>query len=110
MPAYTMLKFDGSAATSEQAVSGSTNNTFFHVLPPSVVLKTPRSSFGPHSRPSPHTYTLSGFFGSTTMRAILSLLSRPILVQCSPASSDLYMPSPIDALFRGFSSPVPTYT
>src|SRR5215467_12900240 len=54
MPAYRMFELPGSAAMSEHDVCGSTYRTFLHVLPPSTVLKTPRSSFGPHSRPSPH--------------------------------------------------------
>src|SRR5215470_19986790 len=64
IPAYRMFELPGSAAMSEHDVCGSMYNNFFHVLPPSVVLKTPRSSFGPHSRPRPQAYTRSGFFAS----------------------------------------------
>src|SRR3954469_19361684 len=45
-----------------------------------------------------------------TRRAMRSLFSSPIRVQCSPPSIDLYTPSPIDALLRGLPSPVPAKT
>src|SRR5258705_3668900 len=96
------------AEMSEQEVSRSTYSTRFQFLPPSVVLKTPRSSLGPHSRPRTQAYTTSGFFESMTIRATLSLFSSPMRVQCSPPSIDLYMPLPTDALLLGLPSPVPT--
>src|SRR5215831_11718899 len=104
-----MFELFGSAEISEQEVCGSTNSTRFQDFPPSTVLNTPRSSLGPHSRPMPHAKTRSALCASITMRAILSDFSRPMCVQCSPPSTDLYIPSPIDALLRGLPSPVPTY-
>src|SRR5678815_3506665 len=102
-----MFELFGSAEISEQAVCGSTNSTRFQDFPPSTVLKTPRSSLGPHSRPMLHANTMSGLCASTTRRAILSDFSSPMCDQCSPPSIDLYIPSPIDALLRGFPSPDP---
>src|SRR6266513_6521919 len=100
----------GSIARSEQPVSLSTYNTRCQVLPPSVVLYTPRCSLLFHRCPVAATYTTSEFFGSTTMRAIRSESSRPINFQVSPASVVLYRPVPTDTLLRVHDSPVPTQT
>src|SRR4051812_39320258 len=62
-PASSALGSNGSIRRSIAPVRSSTNSTFFHVLPPSSVLKTPRSSFGPHTRPIAATYTVFGSFG-----------------------------------------------
>ena len=37
---------------------------FFHDLPPSIVLKTPRSVCSPQGEPIAPTYTISGLVGS----------------------------------------------
>src|SRR6266850_452463 len=83
---------------------------FFHVAPPSLVLYTPRSGFGPHKCPSAATYTTSEFFGWTTIRPMCRAASSPIFFHVFPPSSDLYTPSPHDELCRLFGSPVPTHT
>ena len=70
-------------------VLSSTYRTLFHVLPPSVVLNRPRSSFGPYSRPSAPTYTMSGFFGWTTILPIWNDFFRPMFFQVLPPSVDL---------------------
>ena len=81
-----MLLFDGSIAMSVNPVSSSMNLILFHVLPPSVVLKMPRSGFGPNRWPGDATYTVSGFFGSITMRAIVCVSFRPMFVNVLPPS------------------------
>src|SRR5260370_32849254 len=86
------------------------NLTLAQVFPPSVVLKMPRSRFGPNRWPSAATYTVLGLRGSITMRAIVWVSRRPILVKVLPASVDRYMPSPAVALCRLLGSPVPTHT
>jgi hypothetical protein len=58
-------------------------------LPPSVVLKTPRSSLALHRCPVAQTKTVSLALGSTWMRAIRSVSPRPTFVQLSPPSVDL---------------------
>src|SRR5579863_10691650 len=63
--------------------------TFFQVLPPSEVLKTPRSSLSFQTRPVAQTRTLLLSFGSTRIFAICSLSFNPMLVQFSPPSLDL---------------------
>src|SRR5579885_2795956 len=68
MPANKFLGFFTSSARPEQPEFSLTNSTCFHVLPPSDVLYTPRSSCGPVARPTAHTYTMFGFVGCTTMR------------------------------------------
>ena len=55
---------------SRPPVSLLTNSVFFHVLPPSVVLKMPRSSFGPNGEPSAASHTVLGLDGWTLMPPI----------------------------------------
>ncbi len=81
-----MLLFDGSIAMSSNPVSSSMNLTFAHVLPPSVVLYTPRSGPGPKRCPGDATYTVSGFFGSMTMRPIVCVSFSPMFVNVLPPS------------------------
>ena len=76
-----MLLLVGSAEMSEHDVCESRYSTFFQVTPPSPVRYTPRSSLGPHSRPSTQAYTMSALRESITRRAILSDFSSPIFVQ-----------------------------
>src|SRR6516165_2677187 len=66
--AYRILALVGSITRSFAPVSSSTVRTAFHVLPPSVVLNTPRSPPGPHRLPVAATNTTSLFRGSMTMR------------------------------------------
>src|SRR5882762_9731382 len=84
--------------------------TFFQVLPPSVVWYTPRSSLSSHKCPKAQTSTSFPSPGFTRILAMCSLSFRPILVQFSPPSVDLYTPSPTDTLLRVHGSPVPTQT
>src|SRR6266542_4930827 len=53
--AMRTLGFDGSITMSVNPVFSSTNFVFVHVFPPSVVLKTPRSWFGPNRWPTAAT-------------------------------------------------------
>src|SRR5216117_3634120 len=56
IPAYNVFAFDGSIASIEQPVDRFVpRNTLVHVLPPSVVLYTPRSSLSLHSLPGTQT-------------------------------------------------------
>src|SRR5262245_16952707 len=96
--AYTVSGSRGSIARSVAPVFASTKSTFFHVWPPSTVLKTPRSSFGPHRWPAAATYTIDGLAGCTRMRPTCFVSRRPAAVQVRPASADLYTPSPHDEL------------
>ena len=56
VPARSTSGFFASIEMPEHPVFASTNSTRFHVAPPSVVLKTPRSCCGPVVRPSAQTY------------------------------------------------------
>ena len=73
----------GSIRSSRAPVLSSTYSTLSHVLPPSVVLKTPRSSLAPHTRPKAATYTVFGSFGWTT---ILPMLKRLLQADVSSTS------------------------
>src|SRR5580692_10822217 len=84
--------------------------TFFQVLPPSLVWKTPRSSLSFHRCPVAQTSTSLPSPGFTRILAMCSLSFRPTLVQFSPPSVDLYTPSPTDTLLRVQASPEPTQT
>src|ERR1039457_6014257 len=61
--AYSTFGSLASSARSEIPVWSSRYRTFRHVRPPSVVLKTPRCSFGPKACPSTPTQTMLGFVG-----------------------------------------------
>src|SRR6266404_3211880 len=102
-----MLVLCGSRATSEIPVSSSTYSDLVQVAPPSVVLKTPRSGFGPHRSPRAATYAMLGSVGWTTMRPMWRVSFSPMCVHVLPASSDLYTPLPHDELCRSLGSPVP---
>src|ERR1043166_5944271 len=105
-----MLGFDGSIARSPMPVESFRKRIFFQLLPPSVVLNTPRSAFGPHTWPSAPTYATSGFLGLSTMRAICCVSLSPSDVHVRPPSVVFHMPSPCDTLPRIGLSPPPTYT
>src|SRR5881227_385279 len=80
----------GSIFTSVQPVERfAPLRTWFHVLPPSVVLYRPRSGESLHNAPGTAAKTVSPFLGSTTTREIRSDFSKPARVQVSPPSVDL---------------------
>src|ERR1051326_5273234 len=85
-------------------------STFFHDLPPSVVLNTPRVSFSVHSWPAEATYTMSGLVGWTTIRPIGPVSGSPMCCQVRALSVDLYTPTPEYELRKMFDSPVPIHT
>ena len=97
-------------ARSEQPVFSSTNSTFVHVVPPSVVRKTPRSGCGPYAWPSAQTTTVLGSCGWMTVRGTRPVFSRPMSAHVLPASIDLYTPWPTEMCERIFPSPVPAQT
>src|SRR4029077_11045551 len=84
--------------------------TLRQVLPPSVVLNTPRSGFSPHTCPRAATQATLGSFGSSTTRWMCSVFSSPRWVQVRPPPREREMPLRIETLLRGFPSPVPTQT
>jgi len=110
MPAKSTRGFDGFIAMSEQPVFSSTKSVRCHVLPPSAVRKTPRSSCGPYAWPTAHAITTSGLVGSISMRAMRPVFSSPISVHVRPASVDLNMPAPTEMWLRMNGSPVPAHT
>src|SRR5665811_2182282 len=59
---------------------------FDHVLPPSVVLYTPRSLLSLQSLPGTQAYTVFVFTGSIRIFAMRSESLRPMLTQVSPPS------------------------
>ena len=61
--ANTTLGLRRSMATSAAPVLPSLNSTFFQDLPPSALLKTPRSSLGTLYLPKSATKTMSGLAG-----------------------------------------------
>src|SRR5579862_924908 len=85
-------------------------STFRQVFPPSLVLKTPRSSLSFHRCPMAQAYTTLPSLGSIRILAICSESVSPTFFQFSPPSTDLYTPSPIDTLLRSQPSPLPTQT
>ena len=107
--AYKVFGLEGSIAKSAHPVELFRNKIFSQVSPPSVDLKTPLSSLSDQSAPKTATYISLEFSGLTIMFAILSEFSSPIFFQLLPPSVDLYKPSPIETLFLGHGSPVPTY-
>src|SRR5262245_4068637 len=91
-------------------VLSSTFSTCFQVVPPSVVLYTPRSPPGPQSDPVAATRTVLLSSGSITMRAIARELGRPMFFHDVPPSVDFHTPPPQEELWRLFDSPEPTHT
>src|SRR5579875_245820 len=89
VPASTVSGLPGSMLSPLQPVCSLTKSVRFHVLPPSVVRNTPRSCCGLLPRPSAHTSTSSGFFGSIAMRAMRPVFSSPMCCHVLPASVDL---------------------
>ncbi len=61
--AYTTLGLPGWSSRSIAPVLSDTNSVFFQVLPPSVVLKTPRSPLGLKMSPYAATQTVLGSLG-----------------------------------------------
>src|SRR6184192_2441619 len=82
--------FVGSIARSVQPVERfDPLRTWFHVLPPSVVLYRPRSGESLHNAPGTAAKTVSLLLGSTTTRAMRSDFCKPARVHVSPPSVDL---------------------
>lgn len=84
--AYSVSGSAGSICTSTNPVLLSMNLLFSHVLPPSVVLNSPRSAFGPQKCPTAATYAMSGFFGCTAMRPMWCVSFSPHAVHVLPPS------------------------
>ena len=84
-----MSGFSQSTSMSRPPVSLLTNSVFFQVLPPSVVLKMPRSSFGPNGEPSAASHTVLVLNGCTLMPPTWPESLRPMNSHFAPASVDL---------------------
>ena len=63
---------------SDTPVESLRKRIFFHDLPPSVDLNTPRSAFGPKKWPNAPTYTTSGLVGSTITFSIWRVSPSPM--------------------------------
>src|SRR5204863_5957520 len=87
--AYSTLESVGSIFKSMAPVFSSQNWDTCQVLPPSVVLKMPRSLLGPQVWPIAATYTVSGLRGSMAMRPMECVSLRPMCCQVLPPSTDL---------------------
>src|ERR1700684_4173041 len=109
--AYTTCDFEGATASAirPQGFAGRPLLlvSFISVQwsPPSVDSNSPLP--GPPARKA-RTLLLS--WGSMRILAMCSESFKPMLVQFSPPSVDLYMPSPIETLFLVQASPEPTQT
>src|SRR5579862_4985410 len=101
IPAYSTCGFDGSIARLIAPVPSFTYRIFFQVLPPSVVLNTPRSGLGANMWPRAATYTTSGLLGSTRIQLMMWVSPRPMNDHDLPPSVDLYIPSPVRTVLRG---------
>src|SRR2546430_16004432 len=92
--AYSTSGLDGSRTRSEIPVESLRNSTLFHVLPPSVVLYTPRSAFGPKACPWAPTHTMSGLAGWKRAREVCRVSASPTKAQGLPPSIALEPPRP----------------
>ena len=94
-------------STSTKPVVSLMNFLFTHVLPPSVVLKSPRSRLGRHAAPRAATHAVFGSVGCTITRPMCSVSLRPMKVHVRPPSTDLKTPPPGEIELRELGSPVP---
>jgi hypothetical protein len=76
-------------ASTRPPVESLTKSVFFQVRPPSVVLKIPRSSFGPNGDPSAASQTMFGLVGCTMRLPICPASFSPMNCHVLPASVDL---------------------
>src|SRR5437870_5323926 len=95
-----MMTFElpGAISRSVAPVLSEMNNTFRQVLPPSVVLKTPRSALGLNALPCAATYATFAFTGSMRTAPIWPASYSPRSDQVRPPSVVLYTPRPVDTL------------
>jgi hypothetical protein len=87
--AYMMFGFVRSMLMSIAAVLSSRYSTLRQLLPPSVLLKTPRSAFGTEYLPNEATKMMSGLVGWMRIFEMPSVWSKPRCVHVLPASMDL---------------------
>src|SRR4051812_41925930 len=102
-----MFGFAGFSSMSDAPVLSEILRTWRQDLPPSVVLKIPRSAFGLNASPTADSQTVFGSFGWMRTAPIWPELYRPLNDHVCPASVDLYTPRPVDTLLRMSSEPVP---
>ena len=95
-------------ARARPPVSLLTKSTLRQIVPPSVVLKMPRSWFGPNGDPRAASHATSGFAGCTFTAPICPESFSPANLHVRPASMDLYTPRPMITLLRIAALPVPT--
>src|SRR5215475_9734233 len=103
-----MSGFAGFTSTSDAPTLSDRKRTFFQVLPPSFVLKMPRSGFFLNALPTAATQATSGFVGWMRTAPIWPTSYKPTNDHVWPPSVDLYTPRPVDTLLRRPSDPVPT--
>ena len=82
--AYKIFEFSWSITKSVTPVHSLISNTFFHVLPPSVVLNNPLSPPGDHKGPCDATNTVFGSSGLTIIFEMCSDFLSPIFFQVWP--------------------------
>ena len=96
-------------------VSRVTNSVFVQFLPPSVVMNTPRSSFGPYKCPMAATHTMFGSLGWTMTREMACVSFRPMFSNVTSAALAaiafvlFQTPLPYELDWRLLDSPDPTY-
>src|SRR5205809_6006132 len=78
--AYMTLGFERSIEMSMAAVLSSRKSTFFQLLPPSVLLKTPRSGLAAECFPNAATKTMFGSVGWIRIFEMFSLDANPTFV------------------------------
>src|SRR5687768_4193049 len=92
VPAYITSGLPYSIDSSLAPVWLFTYKTRRQFFPPSVVLYTPRISFGPNRCPITAAHTTSGLRGCTSMRIICLPSFSPMFFQLRPPSSLRHMP------------------
>ena len=82
--AYMTFGFRASIEMSTPPVCSSRKSVRFQVLPPSVLLKTPRSSLGALMRPNAATKTMSGLVGWMRIFEMTGASAKPTCVHVFP--------------------------
>src|SRR5690606_24837106 len=103
--AYIVLKFFGFTEISIIPVSLFIKSVLLHVLPPSVVLKTPLSSLLEYKCPTAPTITSFGFAGFIKILLMWWLSVSPMFCQVLPLSSLFSKPIPAYEEREAFTSP-----
>src|SRR5678816_3942101 len=84
--AYTTFGLPGCTSTSIAPSVSDRYSTFFHVAPPSIVLKMPRSLLALKMSPVDENQTIVGLVGSTRTAPICPALKRTVNFHVAPPS------------------------